>query len=85
MRELTAERAVVALLEASCATPIGIHARVEGDRVTLEAFVGLPDGSEWMRDRVEADAATRPRPASCSPSASMAAGARDILDRAEAS
>ena len=32
LRELTAERAVVALLDASCATPIGVHARVDGER-----------------------------------------------------
>ena len=31
MRELTAERAAVAMLEATCATPIGVHARVDPD------------------------------------------------------
>ena len=34
LRELTAERAAVAPLEASCATPIGVHARVEGERLS---------------------------------------------------
>ena len=57
LRELTAERAGVAPLGASCATPIGVHARVEGERLALTAFVGLPDGSEWIRDRLEGDAA----------------------------
>ena len=47
----------MAPLGASCATPIGVHARVDGERLALEAFVGLPDGSEWLRDRLEADAA----------------------------
>jgi hydroxymethylbilane synthase len=56
LRELTAERAAVALLEATCATPIGVHAVVEGERIALEAFVGLPDGGEWIRDRVEGEA-----------------------------
>ena len=32
MRELTAERAVVALLDATCASPLGVHARVDGAR-----------------------------------------------------
>jgi hydroxymethylbilane synthase len=53
MRELTAERAAIAPLGASCATPIGVHAQTEGERIALSAFVGLPDGSEWLRDRVE--------------------------------
>ena len=62
MRELTAERAVVALLDATCATPLGVHARVEGERIAIEAFVGLPDGSEWLRDRVEGEGrGARPR------------------------
>src|SRR4029077_15702466 len=41
LRELTAERAAVALLDAPCATPIGVHAIVEGERLEGEAFVGL--------------------------------------------
>src|SRR6201999_2635154 len=56
MRELTAERAAVAPLQANCTTPIGVHARVEGERLALSAFVGLPDGSEWLRDGVEGGA-----------------------------
>lgn len=65
LAEVTAERAVVAALEADCTTPIGILARVDGGgerlahvdghRLALEAFVGLPDGSEWIRDRVEVE------------------------------
>ena len=81
--ELTAERAVVALLDATCATPIGVHATVAGEGIELEAFVGLPDGSEWIRDRVEADA---DRPAAAGALLAerlLGAGAREILDRAE--
>ena len=33
LRELTAERAAVAPLDASCATPIGVHARIDGERL----------------------------------------------------
>ncbi|HEU4905067.1 MAG TPA: hydroxymethylbilane synthase [Solirubrobacterales bacterium] len=90
LRELTAERAAVALLEATCATPIGVHARVDGENAAgdasliIEAFVGLPDGSEWIRDRVEG-AATEPAAAgTLLAERLLAAGAREILDRAEA-
>lgn len=94
LRELTAERAVVALLDATCATPIGVHARVGGDiadgesdsdgSLIVDAFIGLPDGSEWIRDRVEGKA---PEPAAVGALLAerlLAAGARDVLDRAEA-
>ncbi len=85
LRELTAERAAVALLDASCATPIGVHARVDGGDLRIEAFVGLPDGTEWLRDRV-AGAAAEPAAAGVALAERLlAAGARDLLDRAEAS
>ncbi len=82
-RELTAERAAVALLEATCATPIGVHARVEGDSLEIEAFVGLPDGSEWLRDRVEGTATDPVAAGTLLAERLLSAGAREILDRAE--
>jgi hydroxymethylbilane synthase len=84
LRELTAERAVVGLLDATCATPIGVHARVEARTLIIESFVGLPDGSEWIRDRVEGDAAEPGAAGALLAERLLAAGAREILDRAEA-
>ncbi|HWM64557.1 MAG TPA: hydroxymethylbilane synthase [Solirubrobacterales bacterium] len=83
LRELTAERAVVALLDATCASPIGVHARVEGERLEIDAFVGLPDGSEWIRDRVEGDADEPAAAGALLAERLLATGARDILDCAE--
>ena len=51
--ELTAEREVVRELEADCTSPIGVWARARGDAMTVEAYLGLSDGSEWVRDRLE--------------------------------
>jgi hydroxymethylbilane synthase len=84
LRELSAERAAVALLDATCASPIGVHARVDGEELSVEAFVGLPDGSEWLRDRIEADAADPTTAGAQLAERLLAAGARDLLDRAEA-
>jgi hydroxymethylbilane synthase len=81
--ELMVERAAIARLDADCTTPIGVHARVNGEQVEVDAFVGLPDGSEWIRDRVEGDAH---RPAAVGELLAerlLSAGARDLLDRAE--
>ena len=71
---LRAERAAVRVLEASCHTPVGIHAH-EG---TIRGFVGLPDGSAWVADEVSGEdgeeLARR----------MLAAGAGDLLAQAEA-
>ena len=81
--ELRAERAAVAALEASCHTPVGILARVDGRSLVLTGFAGLPDGSEWIRDRLSAEAA-HPEAAGRELAARMAgAGARELLSRAE--
>lgn len=83
MRELTAERTVVTLLEATCASPLGAHARIEGEQLAIEAFVGLPDGSEWLRDRIEASAEEPALAGAELVQRLLGAGAREILDRAE--
>jgi len=84
MRELTAERTVVALLEATCASPLGAHARILGDRIEIDAFVGLPDGSEWLRDRLEGSAEEPALAGAELVQRLLGAGARELLDRAEA-
>ncbi|MEY2440831.1 MAG: hydroxymethylbilane synthase [bacterium] len=79
---LCAERTLVAGLEASCNTPLGAHATVDGDGVVLRTFVGLPDGSAWLRD--EAPPAATPREAGELAAARLlGAGAADLLRRAE--
>lgn len=45
-----AERELVRALEADCDTPMGAHATLEGEAITLTAFVGRADGSMWVRD-----------------------------------
>jgi hydroxymethylbilane synthase len=85
LRELTAERTVVALLGATCASPIGVHGRVDSqnDRMRMDAFIGLPDGSEWVRDSVEGDS-TEPTALGAELAKRLLdIGARELLDRAE--
>jgi hydroxymethylbilane synthase len=69
---LAAERAVVAQLDASCRTPVGVHRGA----AALRAFVGLPDGSEWLIDEADDPRALADR--------LLAAGAGELLARAEA-
>jgi hydroxymethylbilane synthase len=80
---LTAERALVAALGASCHTPVGAHAEPLGDALRLTAFVGLPDGSHWIRDTLEASPSD---PAALGAEVAdrlAAAGAGEVLAAAE--
>ena len=80
---LEAERALVEELDASCHTPVGAHARVDGERIALQAFVGLPDGTEWITDRLDASAHD-PRAAGRELARRLlSAGAGELLRRAE--
>ena len=80
---LEAERALVEALEATCHTPVGAHARLDGDGIVLHAFAGLADGSEWITDRAVFPAAD-PRAAGEELARRMlAAGAAELLRRAE--
>jgi hydroxymethylbilane synthase len=49
---LRAERAAVRELDASCHTPVGIHADLVADGMRVRGFAGLPDGSAWLVDEV---------------------------------
>lgn len=81
---LTAERAVVGPLDASCRTPLAAHATEDGAEIELSVFVGLPDGSEWIRDRVTGDAGDPAALGRAAAERLLAAGAADLLERAEA-
>jgi hydroxymethylbilane synthase len=79
---VTAERALVHALGASCNTPVGAHARrLDDGRLALVGWVGLPDGSAWLRDEVTgaADAVGT----ECA-RRMLAAGAGELLRQAEA-
>jgi len=80
---LLAERAVVGALDASCHTPMGALARVGGGRIELAAYVGLPDGSQWIRDVVEDDAADPAAVGRAVAERLLGAGAADLLAQAE--
>jgi hydroxymethylbilane synthase len=83
LSELTAERAAVAALDASCNTPIGIHASRKKGEITIEGFVGLPDGTIWVRDRLEGDAADPAALGEELAQRMLATGAGHILQMAE--
>ena len=83
---LLAERACVAALDASCNTPLGVHARVSdagGARsIVVRTFAGLPDGSSWLRDETP-PCATPEAAGALAAERLLSAGGAELLARAE--
>jgi len=56
--ETAAERAFLAAIDASCTTPVGVRASIEGDALALATMLFSPDGSrqlsESMREPIDA-------------------------------
>lgn len=80
---LSAERAVVSEMEATCNTPLGVHATIDDGAMLVCAFCGLPDGSEWLRDELGDDASDPEAIGRALAERMTAAGAVEILERAE--
>ncbi len=79
---LRAERALVAALDATCNTPLGAHATIGDGGIVVRTFVGLPDGSAWLRDETP-PAATPDEAGALAAERVLAAGGGDLLARAE--
>jgi hydroxymethylbilane synthase len=77
--ELTAERAAVRAMDASCDTPVGVCARVDGDGLVVTGYAGLPDGSRWVRDTVAGDSEQPGALGEALAERMLAAGAAEIL------
>jgi hydroxymethylbilane synthase len=87
---LLAERALARELSATCHTPLGAYAAVEGDSrpagrgcLQLRAWVGLPDGSAWASDELAGDALDPEALGLQVATRLRLAGAEEMLRRAE--
>jgi hydroxymethylbilane synthase len=81
---LACERALVRVLGASCHTPVGAHATLgPAGALMLETFVGLPDGSAWVRDLVEGSTAEPGALGALGAQRLLGAGAGELLRQAE--
>ncbi len=79
-----AERAIAAVLQASCLSPVASYATTSGNSISVTALVALPDGSESLRESLSgavADAASLGRELA---KRLLARGARELLRRSEA-
>jgi len=79
---VSAERELVHALHATCNTPVGAYAQLDpgSGELELEAWVGLPDGSVWISDRLRGPAAGLGRAVA---QRLVLTGARELLEQAE--
>ena len=75
-----AERALGLVVEGSCEVPLGAYARVAAGTLSLDAFVGLPDGSRFVRERLSGRADGAAALGRLLGERLMAGGGREILD-----
>lgn len=50
--ETTIERDFIRILEGGCQVPIGVNAQIEGEKITVKAILGLPDGSQMITQEI---------------------------------
>jgi hydroxymethylbilane synthase len=74
-----AERALGLVVEGSCEVPVGGYAQVRDGVLALEGFVGLPDGSRLVRDRIEGAPASAEALGTTLGHKLLEAGGREIL------
>ncbi|HUI99448.1 MAG TPA: hydroxymethylbilane synthase [Usitatibacter sp.] len=75
-----AERAFGLVVEGSCEVPLGGIAHATGRSLALEGFIALPDGTRFVRDRVEGEAAEAEALGASLGRRLLEAGGREILD-----
>lgn len=79
----TIERDFVAKLNGGCQVPIGVNAEISGDIIKVRAIVGLPDGSEFIKDKREISKADFKNFGTKLADEFISRGAIELLKRAE--
>ena len=74
-----AERALGLVVEGSCEVPLGALARVNGDALAMEAFIGLPDGTRGVREGASGRCNEAEKLGELLGERLLAAGGREIL------
>lgn len=78
--EVTCERAFARVMEGGCSVPLACYSRSEGNRLLLDGFLGMPDGSHSMRDKISGGLYEADRLGAELAEAMMSCGGREILD-----
>ncbi len=49
--ETKVERDFVTILQGGCQVPIGVHAKLEDEKIVARAIVGMPDGTKMLKEK----------------------------------
>ncbi len=49
--ETKVERDFVTILQGGCQVPIGVHAKLEDEKIIARAIVGMPDGTKMLKEK----------------------------------
>ena len=74
-----AERAFGLVVEGSCEVPLGALAKVDAGTLSLEGFIGMPDGTRLVRERVGGPVGEAATLGGALGDRLLAAGGREIL------
>ena len=77
---VTAERSFSRVMEGGCSVPLGCRAQVTAGVLVLDGFLGLPDGSHSMRDRISGGPHEAAALGAELAEAIISCGGREILD-----
>lgn len=82
--ETTIERDFVATLNGGCQAPIGVSARLDGEKIAVSAIVGMPDGSETISRNFTLQKSEFKAAGAALANIFIGLGAKELLERAEA-
>lgn len=80
---VSCERAFARVMEGGCSVPLGCYSHIEGSRLVVEGFLGMPDGSHSMRDKISGGVHEAERLGAELAEAIVSCGGREILDELE--
>ncbi|MDX1808275.1 MAG: hydroxymethylbilane synthase [Sulfurospirillaceae bacterium] len=81
--ETEIEREFVRKLEGGCQVPIGINAHLNGDIIDISCLIGMPDGTEILKEKIQISKDEYKGIGSVLAQKMIDSGARDILKKAE--
>ncbi|QIR74861.1 hydroxymethylbilane synthase [Sulfurospirillum diekertiae] len=81
--ETRVERDFVTILEGGCQVPIGVNAELRGDALHVKAIIGLPDGSEMLKEEITTTRAEYATVGKALAQKVLDRGAKALLERAE--
>lgn len=81
--ETTIERAFVHRLNGGCQAPIGVSARLDGDKISVRAILGTPDGKEILKNERVFNKSEYKEAGEILANEFIAKGAKKLLSKAE--